>query len=225
MKQKIFEYQTWHLLAIVVSVFFFNYLATSISDLTKGSLLGVETSTWLWIAILTPIIHQLYVAIVWRYELYEKTFTTKYGFEKAFKTYAAGFSILFVFRLIAIIFLAFSNSYTVDIDPMYTYAIACFITPFVIYLFYSVKKYFTIERAYGVDHFDKNYNVPYVKQGIFKYTNNGMYVVGLTILYIPGLLLLSEAALLVAFFNHAYIWVHYYTTEQPDMETIYGKLH
>ena len=50
-----------------------------------------------------------------------------------------------------------------------------------------------------------------------------MYVVGLAVLYLPGLLLLSEAAILVAFFNHIYIWVHYYTTEQPDMKTIYGN--
>ncbi len=43
------------------------------------------------------------------------------------------------------------------------------------------------------------------------------------ILYLPGLLLLSKAALAVALFNDIYIWVHYYCTERPDMETIYGK--
>jgi len=50
-----------------------------------------------------------------------------------------------------------------------------------------------------------------------------MYVYGLLILYLPGLFLLSKAALLVALFNHVYIWVHYYCTEQPDMKVIYGK--
>jgi len=29
-------------------------------------------------------------------------------------------------------------------------------------------------------------------------------------------------ALLLAGFNHLYIWVHYYCTEKPDMERIYG---
>jgi hypothetical protein len=223
MNNRIFENQIWHILAIFLSVIVFSYLSMNDSELTKGSLFGIKTSIWLWIAILTPIIHQLYVTIIWRYELYKKTFTKKFGFQKAFKIYTVGFSILFVFRLISIIFLAFSNKYTLDINPLYTYTIASIITPFVIYLFYSVKKYFTIERAYGIDHFDKNYNVPYVKKGIFKYTNNGMYVVGLAVLYLPGLLLLSEAAILVAFFNHIYIWVHYYTTEQSDMKTIYGN--
>ena len=29
-------------------------------------------------------------------------------------------------------------------------------------------------------------------------------------------------ALAVALFQHAYIWVHYYCTEKPDMRRIYG---
>ena len=97
------------------------------------------------------------------------------------------------------------------------------IAPVVIYLFYSVIRYFTIKRAYGIDHFDKNYSEPYVKGGIFRYKDNGMYVYGLLILYLPGLLLLSKAALIVALFNHVYVWVHYYCTERPDMKVIYGK--
>jgi hypothetical protein len=51
---------------------------------------------------------------------------------------------------------------------------------------------------------------------------NGMYVVGLMVLYLPGLLLLSKAAIVAALFNHVYIWVHYYCTERPDMLEIYG---
>ena len=31
----------------------------------------------------------------------------------------------------------------------------------------------------------------------------------------------SWAALVVAFFSHAYIWVHYLCTERPDMRLIY----
>ena len=62
-----------------------------------------------------------------------------------------------------------------------------------------------------------------MKKGIFRYTDNGMYIYGLMILYLPGLLLLSKAAMVVALFNHIYIWVHYYCTERPDMKVIYGK--
>ena len=38
----------------------------------------------------------------------------------------------------------------------------------------------------------------------------------------PGLYASSQAALLAAAFNHAYIWVHYFCTELPDMKRIYG---
>ena len=80
-----------------------------------------------------------------------------------------------------------------------------------------------MERAYGIDHFEPHYNKPYIKQGIFKYTDNGMYIFGLMILYLPSLMLFSKAAFIAALFNHIYIWVHYYCTEKPDMTKIYGK--
>jgi len=184
---------------------------------------GISTTAWLWTAIVIPIFHQVYVWIVWRLELYNNTFTSRYGVRRAFKIYSVGFSLFFVCRLIFIIILAISNRDSLLINPFYPYLIAALITPVIIYLFYSVLRYFTIERAYGIDHFDKNYNEPYVKGRIFYYTANGMYVYGLLILYLPGLFLLSKAALIVALFNHLYIWVHYYCTELPDMKVIYGK--
>ena len=42
-------------------------------------------------------------------------------------------------------------------------------------------------------------------------------------LWVPALWLASMAALCVALFNHLYIWVHYYSTELPDMKRIYGS--
>ena len=221
--RKIFEYQTWHLILLVAMIIVINLYVTSSSEMLSGIFWGINTKTWFWLAISIPIIHQVYVWLIWRLELYQRTFTKRYGLERSFNIYAVGFSILFASRLIAIIILAYSDKNSLQINPVLTYALAALITPLVIYLFYSVKKYFTIERAYGIDHFDKNYAEPYVKKGIFKYTDNGMYVFGLMILYLPGLLLLSEAAILVALFNHVYIWVHYYFTERPDMLEIYGE--
>jgi protein-S-isoprenylcysteine O-methyltransferase Ste14 len=75
----------------------------------------------------------------------------------------------------------------------------------------------------GLDHFDPAlHRAPLVREGIFRYLRNPMYTVGFLILYVPGLLLRSQAALLAAAFQHAYIWVHYYCTELPDMRRIYG---
>ena len=85
-------------------------------------------------------------------------------------------------------------------------------------------RYFGVKRALGADHFDPGQyrDLPMVKEGIYKYTGNGMYIYGFFLLWVPGVLLASPAALLAAAFNHLYIWVHYYTTEKPDMDFIYG---
>lgn len=219
----IFKFQIWHLLSLVILIYAVKVYASNNSEVLDGSFLNVDTKSWFWLAIAVPIIHQVYVWLVWRFELYQRTFTQKFGVKRAFNFYAIGFSLLFVGRFIAITLLAISNKESLHISPIISYLLAVVITVPVIYLFYSVKKYFTIERAYGIDHFDRNYSEPYEKRGIFKYTDNGMYIFGLMILYIPGLLYLSEAALLVALFNHVYIWVHYYFTERPDMIEIYGN--
>jgi protein-S-isoprenylcysteine O-methyltransferase Ste14 len=65
--------------------------------------------------------------------------------------------------------------------------------------------------------------MPFVRQGIFRFTANGMYVYGFLMLWAIGLWWASAAALVVAAFNHAYIWVHYYATELPDIRRIYGR--
>ena len=66
-------------------------------------------------------------------------------------------------------------------------------------------------------------HLPFVREGIFKYTPNAMVTFGFLILWVPGLIFFPKAALLAAWFNHFYIWVHYYTTELPDIRFIYGS--
>jgi len=222
--KEIFRYQQWHLISVILFIACMQMFVVNDYDAMSGALWGVTTRTWFYIAIAIPIVHQFYVWLIWRLELFKRTFSSLLGISTSFKLYATVFSILFGSRLVSIIILAVSNRNSLLIDPYISYLIAAVITPLVIYLFYSVKKYFTIERAYGIDHFDKNYTEPYVKGGIFRFTDNGMYIYGLMILYLPGLLLFSKAALIVALFNHVYIWVHYYCTERPDMEVIYGKM-
>jgi hypothetical protein len=74
----------------------------------------------------------------------------------------------------------------------------------------------------GIDHFDPAYRkMDLVRKGIFRYTPNAMYIFALAVVWIPALVFYSRAALIAAFFNHAYIWVHYYTVELPDMRRIY----
>ena len=215
-----FQNQQWTLLSLSIMVSC-TFAMLSPANLV-GSFWGIDTRIWFGIGLAVPILHQLYVWWVWRWELYSQSFTKLLGLKRAFKLYTIGFSFLFASRLISIIIVALATQNTLTLDPWISYSLTALFTPLVIFLFYSVHRYFGMERAYGIDHFDRNYHKPFEKKGIFKYTNNGMYTVGFLILYIPGLLAFSAPALLLALFNHGYIWVHFYTTEQPDMKEIFG---
>lgn len=192
------------------------------TDIVAGELFGISTFNWYYIAIASPIIHQLFVLICWRLELYHQSISKTIG-KSAFSIYKVGFAILILSRPITITLLALSNAETFNFDSFSTYTFSLLLFIPSAYLFYSVKRYFGINRAFGEDHFkiEKYRNQSLIKKGIFKYTSNGMYVYGFLILYVPGILLHSKAAILIAIFNHLYIWVHYYFTEQPDMNTIY----
>ena len=65
--------------------------------------------------------------------------------------------------------------------------------------------------------------MPLVKEGAFKYRSNAMYAFAFLLFWAIALLTGSRAALVAALFQHAYIWVHMYCTENPDMKLIYGK--
>ncbi len=120
------------------------------------------------------------------------------------------------------VILAIANRNSFNFNPFSLNILAFIIAILAVYLFYSVGRYFKTKRALGIDHFDISYsNRPFVKEGIYRFVNNGMYMFGVAIIWIPGLVYASKAALLSALFTHLYIWVHYYCTEKPDMKRIY----
>lgn len=87
----------------------------------------------------------------------------------------------------------------------------------------SIERYFGVKRALGADHFREEYRkMPLVKKGAFKYSSNAMYTYAFLLMWAVALLTGSQAALALALFQHAYIWVHVYCTEAPDMQLIYG---
>lgn len=220
---KIVQYQAWHLLILLALLLACYFIIQSDTTILNGDIWGIDTWYWLVLAIASPIIHQVYVLICWRTELYHKSISGIFG-KHGFKLYKVGFTILILSRVVTIVLLAVSNAGTVDTNPTYAYLLSGILVVPAVYLFYSVVKYFGMDRAFGIDHFqpEEAGNQPFVKGGIFKYTNNGMYIYGFMLLWVPGLLTLSKAALLAALFNHIYIWVHYYSTELPDIRKIYG---
>jgi len=217
---KFFERQLEHLVSLIVLLFAV-YWASRAEGVLSGSLYGLDTALWFWLAITIPIAHQVFVWITWRAELQYSTITRTFG-DRGFIYYSVIFMLLLVARPIAIAFLAVSNHGSLQTDPRALNIIALALLVPILYLFYSLVKYFGVKRALGIDHFDAGYREkPLVRKGIFKYVNNSMYVFGLLILWLPGLLLASKAALLAALFGHVYIWVHYFTVELPDMRYIY----
>lgn len=221
---KILKYQQWHILMVTGLVFLIFFYVKTDTTFLDGEFWGLSTLNWLILTLLVPVLHQVYVLICWRLELHYQGISKRFG-KKGFGLYKIGFAILILSRPATIILLAISNAMSLEMDPIFSYVISGILVLPAIYLAYSVKKYFGIDRAFGIDHFypQKFKNAPMVRQGIFKYTANAMYVYGFLILWVPGILLQSKAALLAALFNHIYIWVHYYFTELPDMNIIYGK--
>ena len=133
------------------------------------------------------------------------------------------FAILIFLRPILITALALANRGSLPLNGTLGGGLAILLALPALYLGYSVKRYFGFRRAFGIDHFDPAWrDAPLVREGIFRFGSNGMYIYGFLILWIPGLALCSVAALAAAAFSHLYIWVHYHCTEKPDMKLIYG---
>lgn len=219
---KVFEKQGWHLIILLLFLVGIQRLVQNNLEFLKGSLWGYSTKNWCIMAISIPILHQVYVLFCWRLELHYKLLTKKIG-KNVFNLYLVGFFILFVSRMIFLWLLAISNRSTFRLNKIILIVAFAAMTLLVVYAFYSVKKYFGFKRAAGLDHFDPSIaELPFVKEGIFKHTKNGMYKYAFLAFYLPGLLMQSKLALLVAVFSHLYIWVHYYCTELPDIKRIYS---
>ena len=218
---KIFEKQLWHLISLIILSYGVYAFANNSS--MDGQFWGISSKMWLFYSVGIAILHQVYVLIVWRLELYYSLISQIFG-KSGFTIYAIGFSIMFILRLLFIIALAISSKNSIYIDPFISFTLVILMLLIVIYLMYSVLRYFGFKRAYGIDHFDGSFREKsFVKEGIFRFSNNAMYKFGLLVLWIPGLLLSSKIALIAALFQHVYIWIHYYCTELPDIKHIYGK--
>ncbi len=222
MMKKILEKQGFHLLSLCVLLPLVAVLARG--EVLSGSFLNISIRVWLLLAVLLPILHQIYVVTLWRGELYFQWLSRAFG-EKAIHVFGVGFMILFLSRPITVFALAIGNRGTLDIPLWVNLPLIVIFSVITIYMAYSFVRYFSPARALGMDHFkpDEYRNKPFVREGIFRWSSNAMYTYAFLALWLIGLAFQSRAALLAAMFNHLYIWVHYYFTELPDMDYIYGK--
>ena len=217
----IFEKQFIHMVLLGFLLYLFS-LAGKLEGFREGEALGTSTRIWLYVALGNTIAHQVYVWFCWRTELHTKLLTGFFG-KAAFRTYAAGFTVLIILRPVLITFLAYANRYTIPANRYLMMVMAATLLLPAACLGYSIVRYFSFPRAFGIDHFDESFrSMPLVREGIFRLTPNAMYVFGFALLWAPAVFFSSVAALTFALFSHLYIWVHYFCTERPDMMRIYG---
>jgi len=192
------------------------------------SLLSLTWATWsylgkpftaiFWCAIACPVVHQIFVWMAWRLELKSSATSKTIGF----KGYVTFFFLLFASRFISLFTLAWTDRGSLKIHILPQILVTVIFTLLGLYAMYSVKRYFGFMRASGADHFYLQYrDMPFVKEGIFRFTSNGMYIYAFLLFWAIAIAFDSSAALIVAAFSHAYIWVHFYATEKPDMNFLY----
>jgi hypothetical protein len=223
MIMKIFQKQGFHFLS---AVFLAGLIFLASGPETKtGSLWGISTLIWLILALLFPVLHQFYVVICWRSELYYGWLSRTLG-EKAFFVYGGGFMILFLARPLTVLALGIANQGSFPIPLWLNILLLLSCGAIVVYMGFSFVRYFGVKRALGEDHFDpqRYRELPFVRQGIFKWSSNAMYTYAFLLLWGIGLAYQSQAALLAAAFNHIFIWAHFFFTEKPDMQVIYGNI-
>jgi hypothetical protein len=189
--------------------------------LGDGELAGVSDQTWFAAAVGVAVVHQLYVWIGFRGQLLFGGFTRLFG-KAGFAVWCAGFFPMLLARpvLVAVIGLADPDSLALPEAVAVGAGIALLVPT--LYTFYSVARFFGMARAAGGDHFDARYrDMPLVRRGAFKLTSNAMCTLAFLGLWSIALLCRSQAALVAALFQHAYIWVHWAYLERPDMAYIY----
>ena len=195
--------------------------ATALLALVWGAweYLGEPFPAAFWIAIAFPVMHQIYVWLAWRLELRSSATSKAIGF----RGYLVCFFLLFGSRFISLLALAWMDRGSLKLDVLPRTIVTTLLVALGTYAAYSVKRYFGMARAAGADHFDPRYReLPLVREGIFRFTSNGMYIYGFLLFWAIAVGFNSTAALTVAAFSHAYIGVHFYATEKSDMDFLYA---
>jgi len=186
------------------------------------SFLGLTGLGWVWVSIWGAVLHQIIVAVVFRGQLHRALFSRLFG-DKDLRIWGLIFFPFLIARPVTVLIIAVLDAGSLPLwQPL---AIALGVALFLpaAYTMYSVRRYFSFARALGGDHFRDEYlTMPMVTQGAFRWSGNAMYTFGFLGLWAFALLFGSKLALIVAAFQHAYIWVHMYTVEGPDLRHLFG---
>ena len=216
----VFEGQLPHLGITLLMVF--GASALLIPKSFGPAFLGWDAHQWALASIWLAVIHQVIVAFVFRFQLHYNLMTRLFG-AGDMKVWRAIFLPFLIVRPLSLMAVGWLDPNPITGWRSFEILLGGAFLVLAILTLHSVIKYFTIERALGADHFrDRVIALPLVRKGMFKYTSNGMYGIAFLGLWAIALLFGSWNALIVALFQHSYIWIHMYFTEAPDMRKIYG---
>ena len=212
--------QGLHLLALALFIPICGaFAAPALGD---GQWLGVSDTVWFWGSIGVAVVHQVIVAGIFRAQLGWSVLTRLFG-RADMIVWGIIFMPLLIARPLAILGVAVADAGSADLPRWFGVVAGCLLLLPALYTIYSIRRYFGLDRALGGDHFRRGYReMPLVREGAFAWSPNAMYSFVFLGLWGIALIAGSLAALAAALFQHAYIWVHYYCTEEPDMRLIYG---
>ncbi len=211
--------QVVHLFFVVVLVSVAWALAAP--ALGDGSWLGVSGTTWFVACLVNAIVHQTYIWLAWRTQVAWRSFTQAFG-DADFAVHVVVFFVLLVLRYVFIVGVSVADAGSLRLPASVATALAVIVAVPSLYTGWCIARYFGFLRASGGDHFRARYReMPLVREGAFGWTPNAMYVFGFLSFWIVPLATRSQAGLVAALFQHAYIWVHYLCTEEPDMAVLY----
>ena len=191
--------------------------------LGDGEWLGVADRWWFAAAIAVPVLQQVAVALLWRAQLCHSLLTRAFG-DAGFVVWGAIFFPLLVARPLLTLAVGLADVGSLPLSSALGLTLGAALVLPAVWAMHSVAKYFGFARALGGDHFFERYRaMPMVREGAFRHSSNAMYAIVFLAFWGIALLTRSRAALAVALFQHAYIWVHWYCTEQPDGVVLYGR--
>ena len=219
--KRFFENQLWHIMILAFLFISFSFIYDFL-EVPHGQWLGFTTKQWFMVAIITPLVHQPYVWLCWRGELYYQAVTRVFG-RYGFLVFAIVFFILIFIRFFSMIGVCVSDYQSLSLSRVIRYPLAFFLHLPGIYAIYSVIRYFGFRRTPGEDHFkpEEYRSKKFVRQGMYKYTSNVMYAYAGMMFLALAVFCASKAGLLISFYMYATVWTHYFCTEKPDIEYIY----
>ena len=197
-------------------------LHLALPALDGSSWLGITDQRWFYATLLLAVVQQFVGWFVFRTQIVFSLFTRLFG-PKDLLIWGIIFFPLLLLRPLLLLGLGMADAGSLETFRTGQIVVGVLLLIPALYTIWSIERYFGVGRALGGDHFRAEYRaMPLVREGAFRYSSNAMYSFAFLIFWAIALFSGSQAALASALFQHAYIWVHMYCTENPDLQMIHG---